>query len=395
MQVINIIDPFDPIVGIQTLSMIEPEHIIERNLTLNLDSYHTLDLTVTPNSQAWDLFQDPLKIYGVAVQTGYINMPFVKIDSQMSSNDGNLDLKLVSMSYFLKYSKSFPNQIFTGNLQALLNNLNPNYIFTLINTDKPLINFPTTREFMDYELLEKATENYQWRDNGMVTSGGVTRPQILFGDIDQISSYYDASPSTRLECKPIIINDLNEVNDDIDYADAEIRKNESGDYFTHLDVYSSVSGIDGINSQININPSNVITEDGFPLEEVIKNGVTYFLVRNLYALPYPRKEGTLKVDSTSNTEDGSGNQLINTSFTPQQIYNSGVSYLKTKRQRFNYSNSIKAIKRVMLPGNELWVNINKKIEIDGVSKTIIQLDRKFIFKAGDSGATFDLNVIQN
>jgi len=96
-----------------------------------------------------------------------------------------------------------------------------------------------------------------------------------------------------------------------------------------------------------------------------------------------------------NTEDGGGNQLLETGLTPQQIYNRGVSYLKTKRQRLTYSNSIKAIKRVMLPGNELWVNINKKIEIDGVSKTIIQLDKKFIFKVGDGGATFDLNVIQN
>jgi hypothetical protein len=393
--VINVIDPFDPTFGIVRRSVIDNAHSTKKELKLRLDSFHELEMEITPQSTAWRMFQDPNRKFGVMVETDYLTLPFCQKDPayEINSQTGIMKIKFASMSYFLQYTKSFPNQIFNGQLSGLLANLNQAFVYTKINTDKTLYNFTVARDLSDFEVLKNATNAYQWRDNGVVQVGNVLKPQILYGKIAEIGSYYRTDPNNRLECKGLTISD-ELTNNSLDQAVAEIQPIVVGDYITYLDCYSSTSGIDGVNSQININPSNVAQNSDFPLISFVVGGKTVWYIKNNFAPVYPAKYETLKVDATSNTEDSGGNQLVNQSLTPQQIYQEGVDFLRTKKQSIALSQKITSFKRVFLPGNECFVNINRTVEINGVTTSILQLNQPMIFKEGD-GVTFDLDVIQN
>lgn len=393
--IIHLTYPFDPEKGVVTLSAIEPSNYTQAELTLNIDDVCFLDMKITPESFAWKLLQDPNKKYGVKYKTDYLELAFMQGNDRPSvnANTGEISIRFVSMSYLLKGKKSYPEQIWNGSLSGLLSNLSNEFVFTLIGSDKTLTNFSTNRNFSDFDVLQEASKNFQWRDNGIVVSGGVAKPQILFGNINEIADYYEASPTSRKEATPLLItnhmlverNDLDVINTDLDIYPA-------GGGVSQLDCYGSMSGTDGANSAINLRPEDVTTVDGFPLVPVIKGGKTYYYIRNAIIPDQPVFEESLKVDNTNNSEDSNGNQLVNQFLTPQDIYQQGVDYLRSKNSKSVYSFKNVNARRAYLPGTHAKVNVQKVIEIDKNRFEIVNLNTTIILK---SSVSFDLKTVLN
>jgi len=345
----------------------------------SLGEYYQAQMTITIDFPYYDEILSNPSIYGFEYTTNYVNLVFqLRGGDAVKKKNGVLEINLVSSSYRLNHSINYPFSAYNGQLGTLLSYLNPDILFTPLSTSVSITNvIIETGGKIDYEIMDEAIKYlsfFTWRVNGIVLSGGKYKTQILYGDFGkEIDNYF--SSTGNLACKGLYTYQNNtDVVSDLDIIQIESPERFYDFNFTNrLFVFADTGQGASLNSLIALDPTNVVTKDGYDLFPSIKNGITFYYIQNPFVIPSPIFEQIKIYSSSSNSIDENGNTIIDVQAISQWAYQQGINYLKTQIQ--SQYNKIKEIgfKRFILPGNS--VNINYKEVINKLNgSTVITTD---------------------
>lgn len=396
MQKITLINPYSSTV----ISDISSINLFNNGLTyfdiedMSINQPYLAIVKVNANFGYWEELRT--QDLGFRIETDNINLAFVKVDRKMG-DFGEQEIRLASASYNLKYSYSYPDQNYSGSLATFLSNLNSNYVFTPVSGDRNIE--IETGWFNDLELLTmalKKAKGWSWRDNGLVTSGGTTKPQILYGDFGaDITNAYNADP-TKTWAKPGYLSQFQKIDNwkTTDNASLNwIHENESGEYYTYIVSSYSIDGTNNPNSRVVLDP-NLITQDGqFPIITVTKSGQQFYAVQNPFVPFFPEKGLFEVMQSPVNAENQAGTQEVSSGLTPQKLYSETIAKIKANLVKTNLTFDEKNLKEIILPGNDLFLSWKQVLTLkDGTTRELynIQNQRKSL-----NNLKFNLNEIKN
>lgn len=368
--------------------------------TEQTDSIYTASAVLTPKFPYFDLIvNDTKEIYGFRYETEENNIAFVIRDKSLSSN-GKLTVKLESSISILQESFSYPDVTSNSlSIATILSNLNSNFTYTLISPDDNIVIDTAIKN--DYDVLKeimKEKDSWAFRENKLLDQGnGRWKTEILIGKFNEdIEGYYNASPSTRPECKPLTVSSTRTFDNtrDVDQVIAndvniDFQKSVPNRLYVFGDNNQGMSQ----NARIELNPFVITQRPDFPLGSSVKNGRKYYYITNINTSPLPIREHTISYSSSSNTQDQAGNQTITPAVTSQQLYNYGCSYLQALQYKPNLKVDNGLIKKFVLPGNIVYRNIKRAVKISNTeTKIIIDIQNKGFL---NTAPAVDIEVIKN
>lgn len=290
--------------------------------------------------------------FGIKYQTDYVNLAFIAQDARIKTH-GEVEVDLVSSAWKMNKMFSYRFKSYQGSLSTFLNYLGKGEIvFTPIGNDEDIkIN---TGNFSDYELMNEAIkypDKFNWRENGLITSGGATKTQILYGDFSKIDEYYATSSDPACLGLSTTTQSV-DVQENLDTIQIDkITKHFGFNYVNRLYVFAGTGGQEAsLNSIIPLTPSNVDVNRQFPL---ILGDDNFYYIQNPLVPQAPILEGSRIYSDTANSEDNTGTQNFNPQALARWAYQQGINYLRNSSLNSYYSIAETNIKRFILAGNSL------------------------------------------
>jgi hypothetical protein len=337
---------------------------------------------------------DTQRIYGFRYETDNINLAFV-IQKPVLKEGGILELPLKSSITLLEETVSYPYQV-KGSIamSTLLSNLDNRFTYTLISPDRNVTLATTTKN--DYDVLKQAityAELWVFRENKLISVGdGLWKTEILIGNFaSDIEAYYNASPTTRPECKPDTLTSFQQYDNinDIDQLQAGDIETIYPSVFPNRIFVNGSTGQEGaLNSIVVLDPTRITQRADFPLQSVVKNGRTYWYIVNTFASALPIREVFKTYQTSTNNENANGTIEISDTVTAQKLYSYGISYI----QSLNYSAYQKVpasmAKKFTLPGNVIRRNIKKTYK----GQTIFEINDTGFVNSADA---IDVTIIRD
>ncbi|MGL5078861.1 MAG: hypothetical protein ACRDBG_23940, partial [Waterburya sp.] len=141
-----------------------------------------------------NLAQAQQRLYNEACNFITENQERTSIDGQIKRQNGVVDLKFYSSSFNLNFSKRrvVCNQDYRGKVSTLLNQIDPDVVFDVIDDIDISIN---TGTYSNFELLNEITKHrsLSWREVGLVNTQAGLKTRIQVGDLDKLPPQHLAS----------------------------------------------------------------------------------------------------------------------------------------------------------------------------------------------------------
>lgn len=149
-------------------------------------------------SNITNLAQAQQRLYNEACNYLEENQDRTSIDGQIKRQNGVVDMKFYSTSFNLNFSKRrvICNQDYRGKVSTLLNQIDPDVVFDVVDDINIAIN---TGTYSNFELLNEITKHrsLSWREIGLVQTQAGLKTQIQVGDLDKLPARHYATNLTH------------------------------------------------------------------------------------------------------------------------------------------------------------------------------------------------------
>lgn len=366
-----------------------------------LNNPYQMEIVLNPDFPFYnEIINDSLQgLYGFRYQTDEQHLAFVIRDKMILQN-GQIQLKLKSTIDILTESTSYPDIVNNSlSVNTILSNLDSRFNYTLISTNRNITLKSGIKN--DLEILQAIcdyADEWSFRENKLIDLGnGNWKTEILIGNFGQdIETYYNTNPTSRVECTPLYITRNYEIDNPKDASQLKIdklTKQYPSNFVNRLFVFGDNNQGISPNSRTNLNPSYITQRSDFPLLSVIKQGQTYWYIQNSKLPVYPIREKWITYSSSNNEQDNAGNQLISQIVSAQTLYQYGISYYQSISYSTYISFSEGTIKKLTLPGNLVNLNWTQTYVLaNGERKLILNEQGKKILNNLEN---INLSIIKN
>jgi hypothetical protein len=307
---------------------------LSASLDLDFGGAYSLTIEISSELPVFDTLKNTN--FGLRLIDNNIDLAFFKGKTPtINTVTGVVTLTYFSSSWLLRYSQRLltENELYKAMAFDLIKNLNPNFVFELLGQDQFIeLNTGVLNNLALLEDVCKTAKGWNWRDNGIVNIDGVNKTKILIGDFNQIIPNYRASNSfldDPFETEIIKIN--------------SIKQTLTGDAISHLLMLSDTG--QGSESSTIIfpneqNASYVVPE--FPLVDKNKviRGQKAFYIQDIN-----NKIGFDKFETV----------VIQNAVSAQELYQKGISYIKSKQDYSIYEYELN-FPKIVLPGEKVKVS---------------------------------------
>lgn len=340
--------------------------LLDAFLTMDLNGAYELKLKISTELAVYD--QLTKSNFGVRLQTEDLDLCFFKgKNPDTNLQTGTVELTYFSASYLLKYSQRIlqENQLYKGSAFNLLQNLHPDFEFELLGSDKFIEQ--NTGILNNFAILEdtcKSAGGWSWREQGITQNN---KTKILIGDFNNITQKYKARNwffDDPFDSDTIQIKGIKQI--------------KSGESISHLLIFSD-SGKGSENQTImflNQLNANYILPD-FPLVnkgKQIRGQIAYYIFDQNNKLGFDKFETF----------------VVQNAVSPQEIYNKGVAYIKSKKDDEIYEFDF-GFPKIILPGEKVDIEYLYKItNLDGTKRTLFDIKDTQTFRK----LNFDLSKLK-
>jgi hypothetical protein len=326
---------------------------LSATLDMDFGGAYILTIEITPD----------LPVYS-SLKSGLFGLRLIDNDNDIAFFEGKtpsvnlmtgvITLTFYSSSWRLKYSQRLlqENELYKSFAFALIQNLNPNFVFELLGMDQYIeLNTGVLNNLALLEDVCKTAKGWNWRDEGVVNVNGINKTKILIGEYSQIIAKYRAT---------------NRFYDDPFGADTikinSIKQTLTGDAISHLLIISDTG--QGSESSTIIfpneqNASYVLSE--YPLidqNKIIRGQKAYYIQDINNNIGYEKYE-TL---------------VIQNAVSAQELYQKGVAYIKSKQDYSIYEYEF-SFPKIILPGEKVKVQYRHSIDaINGDTYSVLDID---------------------
>lgn len=323
----------------------------------NLSEIYQGNITITPDMPKFNSIIEKPWEYGFRWQTDYYNLAFIIRDCVLENEI--LKINLVSTIYDATKNYTYPQQNYSGSLATFLANFNSKIVFTPLGDDTNIVIQTGLKN--DFDCINEAIrypDFFEWRENGVITSGGVTKTQILYGDFRSANAltYYNSTndvsmtPAKANNWQPNISKDENFI-----YID-NVKKHFSFNYVNK--IFPFVGSNANENELLDIN--GVTPNKEYPVLSEIKGGKTFYYIQDPYSPLFPVVERFENYFASSGAEGASGTTEITFEQSKQRAYFLAVNYLRQNSISSYISTQETGVTRLFLPGTLCDTQIKTK-----------------------------------
>ncbi len=327
-------------------------------------------------------FQEILEkpyLYGIRVQHDKFDscFSFKNGDGRLTS-DGEASFSMISTCQTLRDKRSLTFFSYTdqtlASLLALLDT--DRFVFTPTSTDSANRNVPLlqTGEKNDYEIMTEIIgdrQNMDWRDNGIISSGGRNKTQILYGDFSNemdgyatISGDPKSDPAFSLQSN----SDLLDNKDTVQIS--KVTTHFDFNFANRLYVFGDTGSGASNNSLVKLDPQFITQNPRYPL--VFDNVKKEYYILNTVAPQQPVFEETKRFQTSVNSEDATGVIVVDIPSMTRWLYQKGINYLSTQIVPSYNSIREEGIKELLMPGNNLKIDYKNVFKLENGNKITLQ-----------------------
>jgi hypothetical protein len=341
-----------------------------------------------------DNFDTGLKVIGKRYDSIFVKGRQPQFDRDF----GVVNLGFFGASYLLKNSQKLNSDLeYNGSVQTLISRLDPNFAFISIGADRNIK--ISTGQMNNLELLNecmKAAGGFIWFDGVTVDTGAGYKPSIYYGAISDIQATLGLDPHFA----PLYIDDRaaldNPFSPDFVILNS-VKKNYSGEIYTHLQVLGDVGQATAINSRLKlVDPGASYINAEFPLVSVINSitGASELYIINTRATPLTKRYSynTQTYTLSANSQDSELRTIRSIDDAREYMYNKGVAWLKQHTYNESY-NVDYTLNQICYPGTAIVINRkDTATQIDGSKLEVFNFQNKTQFIREN---TFNLLNINN
>jgi hypothetical protein len=352
---------------VEILQTLDLKGLTDVSLDLNLGSLSQLKFTVSTMNTQWNIFKEEFNL-GICLSYEDVNLIFAKgRDPQAGSQFGVYNYTFFDFPYLMAYGeRKKAYKPFKGSAYEYISDIYEPISFDLVSPDRDIvIEGGRSDNFALLEELCKKAGGWTWRQGSAKREGDFLKPRVeigtfsdkpaeLFADIRQQAFLSDSTKST------VLLN--------------SIKENYAGITPSYLFAYGNAGEGSNSNSIVKFTETQYdFVDSEYPLIEInnqiyIKNNTSTEL--NIF------EDKETKFSANGYFENQAITDLNDARKT---VYREGVSYLKTKKDRINYSFDIQ-IARLVLPGIKVRINYFDEQETLFGNKVIYDVNTDYFLK---------------